>query len=187
MAVKKVELSDKNNVPVYFHTSADIVYFNPYKYKEAYTVKQEFLGRTAEDVVLDLTRRVNEMIELNEDISKRFYEMKAECKKLEDALGASTVLYNQSAYISPDYFTGTDKDEPPYTAILKVAAVRSTDTVIISPVQNNDVPRAQAQLESYNCISNLIIGDGTITLKCYEMKPVVGVPVQIVILRTKGN
>lgn len=206
--VKKVELSDYMGTPVYFHTSADIVSFNKKYYSEttgpdgnitrigspfaaglSKWLKMEDAGggKSVESAILALNARINYMIQLNEDLKAEVIKVQAETARVKETLGASTLMLTQASFIKADYFEATGKDEPPYTATLQVPAVRATDTVIISPVQHADINRAQAQLESYNCISNLIIGDGVITLKCYDMKPTTGIPVQIVIFRTKGK
>lgn len=180
MAVIKVELVNKDLTPVYFHTSSDIVYFNS-------RLTTGLTGKTVQDAIVGLNKRLSEMIVYNEDLMKQVVSMRSEVKSISDTMGSSTLHFTQAVSIKTDYWEATSKDQPPYTAVLKLPAVRATDVVIINPVQHADIGRAQKQLEAYNCISNLIIGDGTITLKCYEMKPMTSIPVQVVVFRTKGN
>lgn len=197
-AIVKVALTDYRGVPVHFHTSADITYFNKHKltgFRSLWSKTADdglLQGNTVEDAIVALSTRINAMIEYNEELENQVMEMKNEFAAIEKAFGSSTIMLTQASFIKTEYFEPenfqvTAKDEPPYTATLKVPAVKSTDIVIINPVQHTDVTRAQAQLESYNCISNLIIGDGVITLKCYEMKPLTGIPIQIVIFREKNK
>ena len=196
MGVVKVLLSDHTGTPVHFHTSADITYFDKRLLRGTKAFGGWDIGSingwSTETVIVELNNRINYMIECNEDLQKQVNSARKDMQDISNSLNASTVMTTQSSFIKPEYFEpenyeATEKDAPPYTATIKVPAVRSTDVVIINPVQHADVTRAQAQLESYNCISNLIVGDGVITFKCYEMKPITGIPIQIVILRGVGD
>lgn len=183
MAVIKMELSNYENTPVYFHTSADIVFYSSLK------SKQEGLeAKTVQLAIEGVNQRVNDMITLMEDYNNKVSEAKSLCNKVTTMLSNMTTHFTQSTYIKPEFFEEIKGSSGVYyQAVLKLAAVQSTDIVIINPVQHHDPVNARKQLEAYNCISNLIIGNGTITLTCYEMKPLMGIPVQIVVLRKKGD
>lgn len=178
MGVKKVELSDKFNNAVYFHTSADIVYFNKWR-------TTGITGRTAEDAIIQLNDRVNEQIVALEDMQNAIDDMEAKVNRTSNSLGEKVTMFTQTAAIDAGKWEPVIKNSknPPYIQKVIFRGVRADDTVIISPVQNDDFNQARAQIESYNCISRMIVSDGSVTFMAYEMMPPKSIPVKIIILR----
>lgn len=175
MGALKVELSDKFDNVVYFHTSADIVYFN----------KRKAIGIDAlnvEDAIVQVNQRLNEMIVFNEDIFNEMKEMRTLVNGVNDKFEEKVTLFSEVSYIGKDKFESTNGKQP-YTQKLIVTGVRDTDEVIVSVVQSADYNIAKKQLEAYNCISRVIVNNGSISLVCYEEKPTINIPVKLVIIR----
>lgn len=175
MGVLKVELSNKTKDIVYFHTSADIVYFNR-------RLTPGISGMTAEQAIVQLNERVNEMIILNEDMENQIKKMQTEVGKIGDSLGEKVTMFTLTSYINKDKFEATDGGAP-YTQNIVLTGVRCTDEVIVGPVQSANCEIAQEQLEAYNCISRQVTNDGSITLVCYQEIPKINIPIKVLVLR----
>lgn len=175
MGAIKVELSDKYNNALYFHTSADIVYFNK-------RIAPGLDVLTTEDAIVQLNQRVNDMIILNEDMENHINMMQAEVDTISDKLGEKVTMFSLTSYINKEKFEATN-GKAPYTQKIILTGVRDTDEVIVGPVQSADFNVAQKQLEAYNCISRQITNNGSISLICYQEIPSINIPIKVLVLR----
>lgn len=175
MGALKVELSDKYDNVVYFHTSSDIVYFN----------KRKAIGIDAlnvQDAIVQLNERVNEMIILNEDMHNTIETMKNSVIGVGNSLGEKVTMFTEVSYIGKDKFTDTN-GKAPYTQKLIVTGIKDTDEVFISIIQSAEYETAKKQISAYNCISRVVVNNGSISLICYEDKPSINIPVKLLIIR----
>lgn len=175
MGALKVELSNKFNQIVYFHTSADIVYFNR-------RLTPGITAMTAEQAIVQLNQRINEMIILNEDMENEIKEIQTKVDTISDKLGEKVTMFSLTSYINKEKFESTN-GKAPYTQKIVLTGVKETDEVIIGPVQSADYKVAQKQLEAYNCISRQITNDGSISLVCYQEVPTMNIPIKVLVLR----
>ena len=175
MGALKVELSDKYDNVIYFHTSSDIVYFN----------KRRAIGIDAlnvQDAIVQLNDRVNEMIVLNEDMYNTVEMMKNTVIGVDNSLGQKVTMFTEVSYIGKDKFSATN-NKPPYTQKLIVTGIRDTDEVFVSIIQSAEYETAKKQLSAYNCISRVVVNNGSVSFICYEDKPTINIPVKLLIIR----
>lgn len=175
MGALKVELSDKYDNVVYFHTSSDIVYFN----------KRKATGIDAlnvQDAIVQLNERVNEMIVLNEDMQNQVASMKDAVLTMNDRFYDNYTGFTETSYINYAKFESTN-GKAPYTLTLEVTGVKQDDLVIVSPSQSASTQVGKQQLESYNCISRVVVSDGKLSFICYDEKPTMNIPIIVLVLR----
>lgn len=175
MGFLKVELSDQYDQPVYFHTTADIVYFNK-------RLAPGIDGMTAEKAIVQLNQRVNEMILLNESMERQIKTIGERMDTIEGVVGEKVQMFAVSTYVNMKKFEPTNGGFP-YTQNIVVRGLRKTDEVVVGPIQSADYTTAKKQLESYNCISRIIANDGYISMVCYTDKPSLNIPIRILVLR----
>lgn len=71
----------------------------------------------------------------------------------------------------------------PYTQVLSVAGILSTDTPHIMPVYSTTNATAIVQKEAWACVSKAVTAAGSITFTCFEDKPTTAIPIQIEVNR----
>lgn len=84
------------------------------------------------------------------------------------------------ATIKAEEFVGTIA---PYTQIIPVDGVLSTDNPIIGLVESDQYKSAMEEKESWGCINRITCDDGSITAYCYEDRPRVDLTIQIKVIR----
>lgn len=178
MAAIKIELTNELKEIIYPHTSADVVYFN----KRLAPGIDHF---NVEQALVQLNQRVNDMIILNEDMQGRIDDMWDEVEHVGDVLGERITMFSLTSYIAKDKFESTN-GKFPYTQKIVLTGVQETDEVIIGPVQSADYTVAQRQIEAYNCISRIIVNNGSVSMLCYQDVPSINIPIKVVVLR-KGE
>lgn len=178
MAAIKIELTNELKEIIYPHTSADVVYFNK-------RLAPGIDHINMEQVIVQLNDRVNSMIVLNEDMQNRVDEMWREVNRVNGVLGQRVTMFSLTSYIAKDKFEATN-GKFPYTQKIVLTGVRETDEVVIGPVQSADYTVAQRQIEAYNCISRIIVNNGSVSLLCYQDTPTINIPIKVVVLR-KGE
>lgn len=67
----------------------------------------------------------------------------------------------------------------PYTQTVSVPGITASDTPIICPVYSTTNQTAVAQKKAWNLIGKIITNAGSITITCFEEKPVTAIPIQI--------
>lgn len=96
-----------------------------------------------------------------------------------EALNCGTLHVTTTATLS----TTWSGSSAPYTQVLSVAGILSTDTPHIMPVYSTTNSTAIAQKEAWACVSKAITSDGKITFTCFEDKPTTAIPIQIEVNR----
>lgn len=178
MGFLKVELSDRYNQPVYFHTTADIVYFNS-------RLTPGISGKTTESAIVQVNQRINEMILLNESMERQIKAINERVETVEGVVGQKVQMFAVSTYVNKDKFSPTNGGVP-YTQNIIVRGLKKTDEIVVGPVQSAEYKTAKKQLESYNCISRIITNDGYISMVCYEDIPSLHIPIRILVLRKEA-
>lgn len=178
MPAIKMELTDHLKNIIYYHTSADVVYFNK-------RLAPGINSINTEQAIVELNQRVNEMIVLNEDMQNQINDMKTKTIQMSNTLGERITMFSLTSYISKDKFEPTNKGFP-YTQKIILTGVRDDDEVLIGPVQSADYIVAQRQIEAYNCISRIIVNNGSVSLLCYQDVPTINIPIKVLVLR-KGD
>ena len=67
----------------------------------------------------------------------------------------------------------------PYTQTVTVSGMLSTQTPVISPVYSATLATALLQKEAWNMVGKIITNNGSITVTCFEDKPITAIPIQI--------
>lgn len=178
MAAIKIELTNELKEIIYPHTSADVVYFNKRLAPGIDSINME-------QAMVQLNQRVNDMIIVNEDMAKEFASLREQVIKVGGVLGERITMFALTSYIAKDKFEPTNKGFP-YTQKIVLTGVRETDEVLIGPVQSADYTVAQKQIEAYNCVSRIIVNNGSVSLLCYQDIPTINIPIKVLILR-KGE
>lgn len=178
MGFLKVELSDRYNQPVYFHTTADIVYFNS-------RLTPGISGKTTESAIVQINQRINEMILLNESMERQIKTINERVETVEGVVGQKVQMFAVSTYVNKDKFEPTNGGVP-YTQNIVIRGLKKTDEIVVGPIQSAEYKTAKKQLESYNCISRIIANDGYISMVCYEDIPSLHIPIRILVLRKEA-
>lgn len=178
MAAIKMELTNHLKEIIYPHTSADVVYFNKRLAPGINSINME-------QAMVELNQRVNDMIILNEDMQNQIKDMQDRVTNVKNVLGERITMFSLTSYIAKDKFEPTNKSFP-YTQRIQLTGVLETDEVLIGPVQSADYNVAQRQIEAYNCISRIIVNNGSISMLCYQDVPTINIPIKVVVLR-KGE
>ena len=74
-------------------------------------------------------------------------------------------------------------DAYPYTQELVLEAIKETDCPHISPVYDDDLTTALAQMKAWSMINKAVTSEGKITFTCFINKPEVEIPIQIEVHR----
>ena len=71
----------------------------------------------------------------------------------------------------------------PYTQTVAVSGILASDMPHVVPVYDADNTTAQAQRESWGCVSRGVAAAGGIQFTCFEDKPETAIPIQIEVMR----
>ncbi len=58
-----------------------------------------------------------------------------------------------------------------YVQNIDINGIRATDSVVADIVLDTDPLVAEAEMEAWNCVSRIIINDGSVTIHCYNSTP----------------
>ena len=87
----------------------------------------------------------------------------------------SSILEVKTATITTTW-TGASA---PYTQTVAVSGITVNDEPVISPVYSTTNATAISQKTAWNCIGKIVTNAGSITVTCFETKPVTAIPIQI--------
>ena len=71
----------------------------------------------------------------------------------------------------------------PYTQTISVDGILSTDNPIIDVILSDDTTFSKTVLEAWSNVSRIVTSDGTITVYCYDIAPIVSIPIQLKVVR----
>lgn len=87
------------------------------------------------------------------------------------------------SYTSTLLSAGWSGSEAPYTQSLTINGVLSTDTPVIGPVMTSNYETNKAMLEAWSLVSRITTDSNMITAYCFDKKPEVNVPIQLMCMR----
>lgn len=96
-----------------------------------------------------------------------------------DIASLDTRLDLQERVLTTTITTTWTGSTAPYTQILAVSGVTANDKPAISPVYSTTLATALLQKEAWNQIGKIDTGAGSMTITCFEDKPVTAIPIQI--------
>lgn len=71
----------------------------------------------------------------------------------------------------------------PYTQVVSVSGILSSDTPIIDVNLSADTNTAITQLDAWACVSKITTSNGSLTVTCLEEKPTTNIPIQLKVVR----
>ncbi|WP_085832129.1 hypothetical protein [Clostridium merdae] len=71
----------------------------------------------------------------------------------------------------------------PHTQTVTVSGLLEIDNPIIDVVLSDAVATAQAQLDAWGYVSKIVTGENSIVVYCYDAKPTIAIPIQILVVR----
>lgn len=99
------------------------------------------------------------------------------------SLTASDVGASTSTLYSTTIGTSWSGSSAPYTQTVNINGILGSDSPIVDIVPSNTTSTAIAQLEAWSCISKITTNSGSITITCYEEKPDISIPIQLLVVR----
>lgn len=88
-------------------------------------------------------------------------------------------LDNQERLLTSTITTSWTGTSAPFTQTIAISGITSSDKPVISPVFSTTLATAILQKEAWNQISKIETGLNSITVTCFEDKPVTAIPIQI--------
>lgn len=123
----------------------------------------------------------------NEDgtYSKRWFETKGDMVLMEDgstaedAIGARAKTITYTANVGTTWVGST----APYTQTITVTGITANDNPIVDIYSNSTAAKFKLELKAYALVGKITTAANSITLTCYDKKPVTAFGLQLKVVR----